>query len=110
MTGLTGAIAVAAGGYDGHSIALKSDGTLYAWGGNSDGQLGDGTTTNRTTPVQVTGLSGVSSIASSAYDALALKSDGTVWTWGANDVGELGTGSTSGPNVCGTISCSTSPV
>src|SRR3989304_3046154 len=59
--GLTGVSAIAAGGV--HTVALKKDGTVWAWGSNSDGQLGDGTTINRSTPVQISGLTGVSTIA-----------------------------------------------
>ena len=73
--GLYGATAVA-GGY-GHSLALKSDGTVWAWGWNVVGQLGDGTTTDRYTPVQVSELSGVTDVASGNDYSLALKSDGT---------------------------------
>jgi alpha-tubulin suppressor-like RCC1 family protein len=51
---MTDVTAIAAGDY--HTIVLKSDGTVWAWGYNTSGQLGDGTTTNRTTPVQVSGL------------------------------------------------------
>ena len=58
---------VAAGA--GHSLALKSDGTVWAWGLNSSGQLGDGTTTTRTTPVQVDGLSNVIEVAAGAEAA-----------------------------------------
>ena len=54
-------IAIAAGSK--HTLALKQDGTVWAWGDNSSGQLGDGTTTHRTSPVQVPGLTGVSAIA-----------------------------------------------
>jgi YD repeat-containing protein len=54
VSGLTGITAIA-GGYF-HTIALKNDGTVWAWGYNGYGQLGDGTTTTRTTPVQVSGL------------------------------------------------------
>ena len=85
---------------DTHSLALKSDGTVWAWGNNGSGQLGDGTTTQRSNPVQVTGLSGVTAIAvsgaiaSSIGFSLALKSDGTVWAWGWNDEGSLGDGTT----------------
>ena len=65
------------------ALALRSDGTLWAWGSNDSGQLGDGTTTSRLSPVQVGGLSGVTAMAagSSAY-SLALTSDGTAWAWG----------------------------
>ena len=75
-------------------MALKSDGTVWAWGDNGYGQLGDGTTTDRTTPVQVSGLSGVTAIAAGCYHTVALKSDGTVWAWGYNGYGQLGDGTT----------------
>ncbi len=92
--GLPPGIVAIAGGYL-HSLALASDGTVWAWGYNAFGQLGDGTLTNRSTPVQVSGLSGVVAIAASSYaTSLALKSDGTVWAWGYNGDGELGNGTT----------------
>ena len=77
-----------------HAIALKSDGTVWAWGYNDDGQLGDGTTTNRSTPVQISGLSDVTAIAGGWSHTIALKSDGTVWAWGNNEDGRLGDGTT----------------
>ncbi len=78
---------------DSHTLALKSDGTVWAWGHNGDGQLGDGTFTNRTTPVQVKDLSGVIAIDGGQHNhSLAVKSDGTVWGWGNNDDGHLGDG------------------
>jgi len=89
---MTNSSTVAAGGYQ--SMALKSDGTVWAWGNNVYGQLGDGTTTNRSTPVQVGGLSGVVAVAAGAYHSMALKSDGTVWAWGRNFGGSLGDGTT----------------
>jgi hypothetical protein len=64
------------GGAD-HSLALKSDGTVWAWGYNGVGELGDGTTTNRTTPVQVSGLSGVRAIAAGEFHSLAVVEDTT---------------------------------
>src|SRR3989344_2420291 len=98
---LTDVVAIAAG-YN-YSLALKSDGTVWAWGRNNYGQLGDGTTTQRTLPIQVSGLSAVSAIRASstgdlfsptAYFSMALKSDGTVWVWGRNNYGQLGNGTT----------------
>ncbi|MDG4551260.1 MAG: hypothetical protein P9G45_12725 [Candidatus Contendobacter sp.] len=78
--GLTNVVASAAGGL--HTVALKGDGTVWAWGRNKEGQLGDGTATDRPTPVQVIGLSGVTAIAAGAAYSIALKSDGTLWAWG----------------------------
>ena len=96
MSGVSGVIAVASG--FGHQLFLKSDGTVWAYGGNADGQLGDGTTTTRTSPVQVTGLSGVVAIAANRESSYALQTDGgttgIVWAWGRNEYGQLGDGST----------------
>ena len=64
----------------------------WSWGYNADGQLGDGTTTNRLSPVQVSGLTGVVALAGGRTSSLALKSDGTVWGWGYNGYGQLGDG------------------
>ena len=79
-----------AGGYL-HSLAVKTDGTLWAAGLNL-GQLGDGTTTDRHSFVQV--LSGVSNASANGAQTLALKSDGTLWVTGRNDYGQLGDGTT----------------
>lgn len=87
------------------SFAIKSDGTLWAWGDNSLGQLGDNTTINRASPVQVVDsdgigfLSNVKAVSSNSYHTLALKSDGTVWAWGSNNNGELGDGTTQERNM-----------
>ena len=88
VSGLTGVAAIAAGGY--HSMALKDDGTVWAWGNNAYGQLGDGTYANKSTPVQVLGLAGVKMIASGRNHSMALNNDGKVWTWGYNYNGQLG--------------------
>jgi len=79
---------------NGHSLALKSDGTVWAWGTNSFGVLGDGTTTERHNPVKVSGLSDVAAISTNGQHDFALKSDGTVWAWGRNEYGQLGDGTT----------------
>ncbi|WP_240416785.1 fibronectin type III domain-containing protein [Paenibacillus periandrae] len=81
---------VAAGRY--HTLALKDDGTVWSWGSNSYGQLGDGTKLYKLTPVQVTNLTNVKAIVANGYFTLALKNDGTVWAWGSNSTGQLGDG------------------
>jgi len=69
-----------------------SPGTVKIWGGNYSGQLGNGTTTDSLTAVEVNNLTSVLAISSGANHSLALKSDGTVWGWGYNVVGQLGNG------------------
>jgi alpha-tubulin suppressor-like RCC1 family protein/subtilisin family serine protease len=92
VSGLSGVTDVAAG--CSHSLALKDDGTVWAWGLGENGQLGDGTATKRTSPVKVSGLSGVAEVAAGSFHSLALKDDGTVWAWGYNNSGQLGDGTT----------------
>lgn len=77
-----------------HSLALGSDGRVYAWGDNSHGQLGDGTTTASGIPVAVQTPPGVTftAIATGAFHSLAVGSDGVTYAWGQNDVGQLGIG------------------
>lgn len=77
-----------------HSLALRSDGTVWAWGDNSQGELGDGTFTSRNTPAPVAGFSGAVGIAAGSNFSVALKADGTVWAWGRNTDGMLGDGTT----------------
>ena len=75
--------AVAAG--SGHGVALRADGTVATWGVNDYGQLGDGTTTRRVSPVNVTGgLDDVIAVAAGQLHTVALKFDGSVWSWGYN--------------------------
>jgi alpha-tubulin suppressor-like RCC1 family protein len=83
---------IAAGAY--HTLTIKADGTVWAWGCNTYGQLGDGTTTYRMTPVLISGMDSVSAIAAGEHHTVAVKSDGTVWTWGYNSFGQLGDGTT----------------
>ncbi|SET99274.1 Alpha-tubulin suppressor [Stigmatella erecta] len=92
MPWLSGVTALVAG-YS-HLLAVRTDGSVWAWGANDHGQLGDGSTTNRSVPVQVQGLSGVVSVAAGFYHSLAVRTDGSVWAWGVNDYGQLGDGST----------------
>lgn len=92
ITGVTGNIIALSTGVSYHTLALTDDGKVWAWGNNASGELGDGTTTDRTSPVQVSGLDDVVAIAAGGWHSMALKSDGTVWTWGNNEYGELGDG------------------
>jgi len=80
-----------------HNLMIeKTDGTVWAWGENYSGQLGDGTRTDRSTPVQVSDLSDVIAVSAGGGYSLALESDGTVWAWGGNNQGELGDGTITG--------------
>ncbi|HEX5746806.1 MAG TPA: hypothetical protein VFZ09_11210 [Archangium sp.] len=90
MPGISNVKEVSLGFY--HTVALKHDGTVWTWGYNGSGQLGDGTTTTRNTPGIVPGLSGIVAIAAGGSFNLALKNDGTVWSWGDNWTGPLGDG------------------
>jgi len=93
VTGLSGVTAVAAGRE--HTVALKDDGTVWAWGYNLNGQLGDGTQTQTPTPVQAGEgvLSNITAVAAAGGNhTIALKDDGTVWAWGYNGYGQLGDG------------------
>jgi alpha-tubulin suppressor-like RCC1 family protein len=92
--GLTSGVTAISAGFN-HSLALRNDGTVRAWGLNSSGQLGDGTTTQRLSPVQVeeelgVPLSDVTSIAAGDFHSLATKDDRTAWAWGGNIFGMLG--------------------
>ena len=94
------------GRYEGsHSIALASDGTVYTWGFNQYGQLGNNTTTNSRSPIAVqvagTPLAGktIVQIAAGADHSLALDSDGALYAWGSNAYGQLGNGTTTNSSV-----------
>ena len=93
-------VSVAAGQF--HSLALASDGTVYAWGYNGWGQLGDSTQTQRIVPVSVSTAAGssalagklVRNLAAGKYHSLAVATDGTAYAWGANSNGQLGSNDT----------------
>lgn len=87
-----------------HSCAVSTTGTVYCWGVNSNGTLGDGTTTQRFTPVLVTGLTGIAEVSAGSSHTCARNSTGSAWCWGFNGVGELGTGQS------GSASSSSTPV
>ena len=91
VPGLSGVVQIAAGAAS--DYALKSDGTVWAWGYNTDGELGDDTTLNRLYPSQVPGLTGISKIAAGQEVAYAIRPDGSVMAWGNNSHGLLGNGS-----------------
>ena len=97
ITGLGGGVAKLSSG-DQFNLALKSNGSVWAWGRNNYGQLGDTTTTNRTTPFQISGLSNISAIAAGTEHSMVIKNDGTVWTWGRNSNGQLGDNTTTQRN------------
>jgi alpha-tubulin suppressor-like RCC1 family protein len=83
---------VSAGGE--HTIGIKTDGSLWAWGKNSNGQLGDGTNTNRTSPVPIGTDTGWAYVSAGYNYTVALKADGSLCAWGANTYGQLGDGTT----------------
>jgi alpha-tubulin suppressor-like RCC1 family protein len=78
-----------------HSAAIKTDGTLWTWGNNANGRLGDGTTTGRNSPVTTAGGgTNWKQVTCGYYHTVAIKTDGTLWTWGVNNFGQLGDGTT----------------
>lgn len=100
---------IAISGGDSHSMALRADGTVWVWGNNTRGTLGNGTDGgNQLLPLQNTNISGVTQIAAGWNFNIALKSDGTVFGWGYNFYGNVGNG-TSTPLLVG-CSCRTTPV
>jgi alpha-tubulin suppressor-like RCC1 family protein len=72
------------------ALAIKADGTLWSYGDNSQGQLGDGTTVNRSAPVQISTETNWSIVAAGHWAGYAIKTDGSLWSWGSNSMGQLG--------------------
>ncbi|WP_082967168.1 RCC1 domain-containing protein [Paenibacillus oryzae] len=90
VAGLTNVVNVNAG--IGHNLALKSDGTVWAWGDNSQGQLGDGTKTRRMVPTKIPSHQSFVAVGAGGYSSFGLKENGTLWAWGNNNAGQLGIG------------------
>jgi|GEM_PF-4901756 len=104
MINMDQVVAIAGGAV--HTLVLRSDGSVWATGNNSRGQLGNGTTVSSPTPVQVSGLSGVIVIAADGYESAALKNDGTVWLWGGLNPTDYDTTPTQVMSVSNAISMS----
>jgi alpha-tubulin suppressor-like RCC1 family protein len=88
-----------------HSLATKTDGTLWAWGLGGSGQLGNGNFLNSLSPVQVGTATNWSEIAAGGHHSIAIKTDGTLWAWGNNYSGQLGDGTISNRTVPIQINC-----
>ena len=86
-----------AAGYN-HTIGIKSDGTLWTWGRNDYGQLGDGTNTNKNVPTQIGTDTDWYFVAAGDNHTMAIKNNGTLWAWGRNNYGQLGDGTTINKN------------
>ncbi len=92
VPGLTNITGVAAGGGNNSFVIDGRDGSVWGWGSNFKGQVGDGTTTHRYAPTRVVGLTQIRSISVGASHIMALANDSSVWSWGSNIWGELGLG------------------
>jgi alpha-tubulin suppressor-like RCC1 family protein len=92
--GITNWVQISAGGT--HNLALRADGTLWAWGEGTGGRLGDNQATTKASPVSVVGgftdWTKIAASASAGANSLALRANGTIWAWGAGNYGQLGTG------------------
>lgn len=96
VANVCGCVVDVAAGWN-HTCARKGDGTLWCWGSNQHGELGDGTTNNSPSPVQVAALgTDVVRVGAGGVHTCALKGDGTLWCWGDNQYGQLGDGTTQG--------------
>jgi hypothetical protein len=87
---LDGAVSVSAG-FE-HTMIIKTDGSLWAWGSNLQGQLGDGTTKSKNSPIKI--LNGAAAVSAGSNHTMLIKTDGSLWAWGSNNFGQLGDGTT----------------
>ncbi|MCL2449986.1 MAG: hypothetical protein FWD17_13650 [Polyangiaceae bacterium] len=102
VAGLTKAVAIGANGDSnaGHACALLSNGGVQCWGDNSLGEIGDGTTTSRTLPVNVAGIGSATGIAVGGEHTCALLEGGAAECWGSTSLGQVGDGTSTGPDAC----------
>ena len=113
ITNKSSPVTTAGGGNNWNSVsvgwastaAIKTDGTLWTWGHNGSGRLGDGTTTSRSSPVSIAGGgSNWKQVACGYSHMAAVKTDGTLWTWGVGSSGQLGHNTSSNRSSPGTVS------
>jgi alpha-tubulin suppressor-like RCC1 family protein len=93
VTGYEGGVKAVSAGWN-KTVAIKTDGSLWAWGYNGFGQLGDGTTTDRSVPTRIGANNDWTDVSSGGYHTAAIKTDGSLWAWGHNNYGQLGDGTT----------------
>ncbi|NLB62428.1 MAG: hypothetical protein GX802_08480, partial [Clostridiales bacterium] len=80
-----------------HSMAIKTDGTLWTWGSNDYGQLGNGNNANSSIPIKI--MDNVTHISAGGYHSMAIKTDGSLWAWGRDGYGQLGSGNNTNSNI-----------
>lgn len=116
VTALGTNVASVVSDHDGlHSCAIETDGSVWCWGGNAYGQIGNGTITNALSPVHVTafgadaGAPTFVAVTASFGVTCARGSDASLWCWGSNSEGQVGTGNNTGPNMCSGYACANTP-
>lgn len=92
-------IQMSTSGTDSHSLAIGADGSLWAWGTGTSGQVGDNASVSRFAPVRVGAATNWTKVSSGGNASAAIRADGTLWTWGLNSSGQLGLGDTFGRTI-----------